>query len=101
MLFYDLPLRAAVALTTRAPMGDAPDPKAKAPKQIQDKVDLVLGLLKWSVIAGCVAGVFIVAGKAALAHRRGEIHDVIGQLGAVALACVLVAAGAGLVSYLT
>jgi hypothetical protein len=53
------------------------------------------------VIAACLAGVFIVAAKAALSHRRGELGDVAGSLGAVAGACVLVASGSALVGFIT
>jgi hypothetical protein len=97
MLVLALPARAAHLLST----GSVPDPSPDAPPAIKEKVDLLLALLRYGVIAACVAGVFLVAGKAALAHRRGELHDVMGQLGAVLVACVLVASGSALVSYIT
>src|SRR5882757_9610593 len=97
MLVIALPARAAYLLSN----GSVPNPSPDAPPAIKEKVDLLLALLRYGVVAACVAGVFMVAGKAALAHRRGELHDVMGQLGAVLIACVLVASGSALVGYLT
>ncbi|MGQ0846563.1 MAG: hypothetical protein ACT4QF_20765 [Sporichthyaceae bacterium] len=87
----------ALALPTAV---EVPNPKPSAPPEIAAKIDLLLGFLRYGVIAACVAGVFLVAGKAALAHRRGELSDVMGHLGAVAAACVLVASGSALVGFL-
>jgi hypothetical protein len=98
MLVLALPTRAMAALVSS---GSVPNPSPDAPPVIKEKVDLLLSLLRYGVVAACVAGVFMVAGKAALAHRRGELHDVMGQLGAVLTACVLVASGSALVGYIT
>jgi hypothetical protein len=100
-MLSELMSRAAAAMTARTPMADVPNPAPKAPPEIAAKVDSVIGLVRYGVIAACVAGVFLVAGKAALAHRRGELHDVMGQLGAVVIGCVLVASGSALVGFLT
>jgi hypothetical protein len=100
-MLHDLTLRAVAALTTRLPAGAVPNPAPDAPPEIKAKIDLLLGFLRYGVIAACVAGVFAVAGKAALAHRRGELSDVMGHLGAVAIACVLVASASALVGFLT
>jgi hypothetical protein len=99
-MLSELMSRAAAAMTAPAPMADVPNPAPKAPPEIAAKVDSVIGLVRYAVIAACVAGVFLVAGKAALAHRRGELHDVMGQLGAVVIGCVLVASGSALVGFL-
>jgi hypothetical protein len=98
-MLADLPLRTAAVLT--AHMGDVPNPAPTAPQEIKDKINTLIGFMRYGVIAACVAGVFIVAGKAALAHRRGELSDVMGHLGAVAAACPLVASGSALVGFLT
>lgn len=101
MLINDLALHAAAAVTSRLPMAaEVPNPDADGPQVIKDKIDTLLGLLKLGVIAACVAGFLLVAGKAVLAHRRNELSDVIGQLGAVALGCVLVGVGSQLVGHL-
>ena len=100
-MLQDLTLRTAVALTAHLPTGTVPNPSPDAPPEIKAKIDLLLGFLRYGVIAACVAGVFLVAGKAALAHRRGELSDVMGHLGAVAAACVLVASGSALVGFMT
>ena len=52
------------------------------------------------VIVACVAGVFICAGKLAMALRHGEGGAAAGQLVAVGVACILVGSGAGIVNYL-
>ena len=100
-MLHELGLRAAAAMTAHAPMGNVKDPGIKMPQQVQDKIDLLLAMLKGGALLACVAGVFLVAGKAALAHRRGELHDVTGQLGAVLAGCVLLAGGVGIVNFLT
>jgi hypothetical protein len=100
-MLADLPLRAAAALTAHVPAGVVPNPSPDAPPEIKAKIDTLLGFLRYGVIAACVAGVFLVAGKAALAHRRGELSDVMSHLGAVAAACVLVASGSALVGFMT
>ncbi|MGQ0632491.1 MAG: hypothetical protein ACT4P1_15840 [Sporichthyaceae bacterium] len=101
MMLTDLALSAAVKATMALPTADeVPNPPAQGPQEIKDKIDTVLGLLKLGVIAACVAGMLFVAAKAVLAHRRGELSDVMGQLGAVALGCVLVGSGSALVAFL-
>lgn len=97
-MLSELTTRTATLLST--PM-DVPNPTPKAPPVVEEKIDLLLGFLRYGVIAACVAGVFIVAAKAALSHRRGELGDVVGNLGAVAAACVLVASGSALVGFIT
>jgi hypothetical protein len=100
-MLADLMPRAAAAMTAHLSIGVVPDPAPQAPQQIKDKIDALLGFLRYGVIAACVAGVFMVAGKAALAHRRGELSDVMGHLGAVLAACLLVASGSALVGWMT
>jgi hypothetical protein len=75
-MFADLPLRAATAITAHLPTGAVPNPAPTAPPEIKAKVDSLIGFLRYGVIAACLAGVFLVAGKAALTHRRGELSDV-------------------------
>jgi len=101
LTLHDLTLRSAAAITARLPVGVVPNPRPDAPPEIKAKINTLLGFLRYGVIAACLAGVFVVAGQAALAHRRGELSDVLGRLGAVAIACTLVASGSALVGFLT
>ena len=77
-----------------------PDPSPEAPADLEAKVNQILGLGLWIVIAACVAGVLIVAVKMALAFRRGDLGESFGALGGVALACILGASASGFVQFL-
>lgn len=96
-MLHQLAGHATAALYT----ADVPNPKPQAPPEVAEKVEALIGFLRYGVIAACVAGMFLVAGKAALAHRRGELSDVMGSLGAVLAACLLVASGSALVGFMT
>lgn len=77
-----------------------PNPGAgQAPPAIAAKVDSVVSLVAWLAVAACVAGILVVAIRMALLHRRGELGDHMGGLGAVAGACVLIGTCSGLVDY--
>jgi hypothetical protein len=89
---------AAVAVPAHADV--VPQPIPGAPQGLQDKVNTILGLIMYLVIAACVAGILFCAGKLAIAHRRGESGEAAGQLGGVAAACVLVGSGAAIVKFL-
>lgn len=79
---------------------DAPNPGAgQAPPEITAKVDSVVSLVAWLAVAACVAGILVVAIRMALLHRRGELGDHMGGLGAVAGGCVLIGTASGLVNY--
>ena len=60
----------------------------------------VMGWVAWGVTFLCIIGVFLVAGKMAFSHRRGEGSEAVGQLGWVMGACVLVAAAGPIVNVL-
>ena len=60
----------------------------------------VLAWVAWGVTFLCVVGVFLVAGKMAFSHRRGEGSEAVGQLGWVMGACVLIAAAGPIVNVL-
>lgn len=89
-----------IRVAAAVPLANAPDPEPNAPGGIQTAVETILGLILYLVIAGCVAGVLFVAGKLALAQRRGEPAENLGGLLAVAGACVLAATAAALVNFL-
>jgi hypothetical protein len=60
----------------------------------------VLSWVAWGVTFLCVVGVFLVAGKMAFSHRRGEGSEAVGQLGWVMGACILGASATSLVNVL-
>jgi cytochrome c oxidase assembly factor CtaG len=59
-----------------------------------------LGYVSWIVCALCVAGVLMVAGRMALHHRQGIGGEHMSGLAWVLGACILVAAGSGVVGAL-
>lgn len=87
-------------LATASPALAAPDPSPNLPGGVEDKLNTLLGMGMSFVIVACVAGVFICAGKLAMALRHGEGGAAAGQLVAVGVACILVGSGAGIVNYL-
>lgn len=78
----------------------APNPKPGLPGGVEAKLNTLLGMGMSIVIVACVAGVFLCAGKLALALRHGEGGEAAGKLAAVGFACILVGSGAGIVNYL-
>lgn len=60
----------------------------------------VLGWLAWVVTLAAIGGVFLVAGKMAVSHRRGEGSEAVGQLGWVLGAAVLIGAAGPVVNAL-
>ncbi len=59
-----------------------------------------MGYVSWVVCALCVTGVLLVAGRMALHHRQGIGGEHISGLAWVFAACILVAAGSGVVGAL-
>jgi len=59
-----------------------------------------LGWVAWVVTLACIGGVFLVAGKMAVSHRRGEGTEAVGQLGWVLGAVVLIGAAGPVVNAL-
>lgn len=76
-----------------------PNPAPEAPQELKEKVDSLLGFGMYIVMAACVAGILIVAGRMAIMHRRGELGEHMGGLVAVATACILGGAGAAFVKF--
>jgi hypothetical protein len=54
----------------------------------------------WTVLAVCVVGVLLVAGRMAVAHRRGEGGQYAAELGLVLGGAVLVGSASGLIAAL-
>lgn len=90
----------AVVIATAIPALANPNPKPGLPKGVDDKLNTLLGMGMSFVIVACVGGILVCAGKLALAARHGETAQAAGQLVAVAVACILVGSGAGIVNYL-
>jgi hypothetical protein len=80
-------------------LGKIPAPTSVQPPGTQG-LTTVLGWVAWGVTFLCVVGVFLVAGKMAFAHRRGEGSEAVGQLGWVMGACILGASATSLVNVL-
>ena len=59
-----------------------------------------MGYVSWVVCALCVTGVLLVAGRMALHHRQGIGGEHMSGLAWVLAACILVAAGSGVVGTL-
>ncbi len=59
-----------------------------------------MGYVSWVVCALCVTGVLLVAGRMALHHRQGIGGEHLSGLAWVLAACILVAAGSGVVGAL-
>ncbi|MFJ2561320.1 MULTISPECIES: hypothetical protein [unclassified Streptomyces] len=80
----------------------APDPtKGGGNPPGWDKLLTVLHWVFLAVTMACVAGVLVVAGRMAMAHRRGEGSEHMGSLGIVMAACVLAGSASGIVTQLT
>ena len=95
-----LALSGVAALAGPAMAIDVPNPNPQAPPGVDTKVNTILGVLMYLVIAACVGGILLVAGKLAIAHRRGESGEAVGQLAGVAAASVLIGSAAAIVKFL-
>ena len=93
-------LTGLLLLATAEPALAATDPSPGLPSGVEANLDTLLGMGMAFVIVACVGGVLLCAGKLALAIRHGEGAQAAGQLVAVAVACILVGSGAGIVNYL-
>ncbi|MEU8777783.1 hypothetical protein [Streptomyces sp. NPDC048606] len=78
---------------------DVPNPQMKAPTELTNKVNDVLGIAAWAGTAAGVAGVLITGAMMAISMRRGEGSEHMGRLGMVLGGCVLVATAGPLVSF--
>lgn len=60
------------------------------PNEVVTVYNRLLGFVSWTVTGLCVAGILIVAGRMAVAHRRGEGGEHATGLAWVGGACLLV-----------
>jgi hypothetical protein len=71
------------------------------PSSVTAKLKTLMDWVAWVVTAICVVGIFIVAGRMALMHRRGEGGEHAAGLAWVATACILVGSASAIVGSLT
>ncbi|MFJ3825993.1 hypothetical protein [Streptomyces nodosus] len=64
------------------------------------KLKTILRWVAWIVLALCVAGILIVAGRMAVSHQRGQGGEHATSLAYVLGACILVGAASGIVGLL-
>lgn len=88
-------------LAQPTPAPGVPDPGGgqMPPGEIGEKVLLILKWVAALAVAACVGGVLYVAGRMAIAHRRGDEMN-IAQLGWVLFSCLLIGSAAALVTAL-
>lgn len=70
------------------------------PDDVKKKLDQLLGWVSVVVTAVCIGGLFTVAGKMAINHKRGEGGEHATGLAWVGAACLLVGSAATLVNTL-
>ena len=87
-------------MATALPAAADPNPKPTLPKELDNKLNTLLGLVLALGTFACVAGFIFCAIKMALAFRRGEGGEAAGQLGFVAGACVLLGSATTLTLFL-
>lgn len=90
-------LTISAASTTTDLRAAIPDPGQGTEPPGAAAILTVLGWLAWAVFAACVAGVLVVAIKLALAFRRGEGGEAVGQLGWVLGAAILGSSAAAII----
>ncbi len=87
-------LKASVFLAS-----DVPNPVRKAPGDLTEKVNTVLGIAAWAGTAAGVAGVLITGAMMSISLKRGESSEHMSRLGMVLGGCVLVATAGPLISF--
>ncbi|MBT2418027.1 hypothetical protein J7F01_08790 [Streptomyces sp. ISL-22] len=73
--------------------------QGKEPPGVENLKD-ILQWVAWIVLALCVAGILVVAGRMAVSHQRGQGGEHATALAYVLGACVLVGAASGIVTQL-
>lgn len=90
-------LTLAAASSTTDLLAAIPDPGQGTEPPGATAILTVLSWIAWIVFAACVAGVLVVAIKLALAFRRGEGGEAVGQLGWVLGAAILGSSAAAII----
>jgi hypothetical protein len=76
------------------------DPGQGVPPPGAEGIATIVQWVAWSVLVLCVVGVLLVAGRMAVAHRRGEAARYAAELGYVLGGVVLVGSASALVAAL-
>ncbi|MEV0036455.1 hypothetical protein [Streptomyces sp. NPDC050804] len=76
-----------------------PTPERGAPDELEDKINLVLGIAAWAGTAAGVAGVLVTGAMMAISLKRGESSEHMSRLGMVLGGCVLVATAGPLITF--
>jgi hypothetical protein len=83
-------------------LADTPSPgNAPLPGNTETQLDDILGWVKWLGLAACIAGLFLVGGRMALSHNRGQGGEHMASLGYVGGGMVIIGSAAAIVSFLT
>ncbi|MET4927061.1 hypothetical protein P3L51_32695 [Streptomyces sp. PSRA5] len=78
---------------------EVPQPEPKAPGELADAVNTVLGIASWAGTAAGVAGVLITGVMMAVSVKRGEGSEHMSRLGMVLGGCILIAAAGPVVTF--
>ncbi|WP_329388087.1 hypothetical protein [Streptomyces sp. NBC_01716] len=76
-----------------------PEPERKAPQELADAVNTVLGIAAWAGTAAGVAGIIITGVMMAASVKRGEGSEHMSRLGMVLGGCVLVSTAGPVVTF--
>lgn len=76
------------------------DPGQGVPPPGAEGIATIVEWVAWTVLAVCVVGVLLVAGRMAVAHRRGDGGRYAVELGFVLGGAVLVGSASGLIAAL-
>ncbi|MGK3944971.1 hypothetical protein [Streptomyces sp. RP5T] len=84
---------------TRVLAAGVPDPQRRAPKELGDAVQVVLGIAGWAGTAAGVAGIMVTGIMMAVSVKRGEGSEHLSRLGMVLGGCILVAAAGPTIAF--
>lgn len=82
-------------------LADPPNPGKGSPPPGSAQLTSILGWVAWVVLALCVCGVLVVAGRMAISHQRGQGGEHATGLAYVLGACVLVGIASTVVGMLS
>ncbi|MFI1760134.1 MULTISPECIES: hypothetical protein [unclassified Streptomyces] len=78
---------------------DVPDVDSKAPGELNDAVEVVLGIAAWAGTVAGVVGILATGIMMAVSVKRGESSEHFSRLGMVLGGCILVAAAGPTVTF--
>ncbi|MFJ6632104.1 hypothetical protein ACIQMR_12000 [Streptomyces sp. NPDC091376] len=89
----------ALAARSQDPSRDIPQPTPSAPVALEEKIELLLGVLAWVGTTAGVVGVLVTGIMMAVSHRRGELSEHMSRLATVLVGCGLVSVAGPLVTF--